>query len=224
MKEILENLQPTALEIIEELIDKISKNEAVESIPIANIVLFFVNNFKIMYNNNLQKHTNAFIESLLKQEISEKNLKQYKKKIKNNKKKASEELERVMLYLNKNIEIEKSELLAKFYGACVNNEITWEKFCEFATVIDKIFLEDLKILYELYRKNDGKNITIISYEPYKISRLISTGLISNYSGAIKVYELSNKEKHSREIWERNSFGEMFVKIAMKQENEIIEIS
>ena len=117
--------------------------------------------------------------------------------------------------MNQNIEIEKSRLLSKFFSAYINQEMNWDKFCEFATVLNQIFITDLQTLYEVYKDTKNKEATVIIYESYKISRLISTGLLSNYSGAITVRELS--EKGSREIYEKNGFGEMFVRIANGEE-------
>lgn len=54
-----------------------------------------------IYNKNLEKQTIKFIESLNKQEISEENIKKYKEKVFKNDKKTKEEIERVLLYLNK---------------------------------------------------------------------------------------------------------------------------
>jgi len=123
-------------------------------------------------------------------------------------------LERVLLYLNKNIDIEKSRLLAKFYVAYVNEEIKWEKFCEFASVINQIFIDDLTIIYNIYKDEPVK---VVIYESYKISRLMAIGLLSNYSGAITVQELSSGKTGVREIYEKNELGELFVKIATKEE-------
>lgn len=221
MKEsILDNIESIALDGIETSIDTILENGIVENIPIANIALAIIKTGEMVYNKNSLKQTIEFIESLNKQEISKEKLKKYKQKILKNEKKEKEELERVLLYLNQNIETEKSRLLAKFFTSYINQEINWDRFCEFATVLNQIFVNDLQTLYEVYKDTRNKEASIIIYERYKTSRLISTGLLSNYSGAITVRELS--EKGSREIFEKNGFGELFVKIATKEEKLLIE--
>ena len=221
MKEsILDNIESIALDGIETSIDTILENGIVENIPIANIALAIIKTGEMVYNKNLLKQTIEFIESLNKQEISKEKLNKYKQKILKNEKKEKEELERVLLYLNQNIETEKSRLLAKFFTSYINQEINWDRFCEFATVLNQIFVNDLQTLYEVYKDTRNKEASIIIYERYKTSRLISTGLLSNYSGAITVRELS--EKGSREIFEKNGFGELFVKIATKEEKLLIE--
>lgn len=223
MKEsILDNIESIALDGIETSIDTILENGIVENIPIANIALAIIKTGEMVYNKNLLKQTIEFIESLNKQEISKEKLNKYKQKFLKNKKKQKEELERVLLYLNQNIETEKSRLLAKFFASYINQEINWDRFCEFATVLNQIFINDLQTLYEVYKDTRNKEASIIIYERYKISRLISTGLLSNYSGAITVSELSDKKSGVRNIYEKNGFGELFVKIATKEEKLLIE--
>lgn len=220
MKEtILDNLESIALDGIETSINTILENGIVEKIPIANIALAIIKTGEMVYNKNLLKQTIEFIENLNKQEISKEKLKKYKQKFLKNEKKEKEELERVLLYLNQNIETEKSRLLSKFFASYINQEIDWNRFCEFATVINQIFVNDLQTLYEVYKDTSNKEVSVITYEKYKISRLISTGLLSNYSGSITVRELS--EKGSREIYEKNEFGELFIKIATTEEKLLI---
>lgn len=211
----LDNIESISLDGIESLTDIILKNEIIEKVPIANIASAIIKTGEMIYNKNLFRQTVSFIESLNKQEISKEKVEKYKEKVFKNEKRESEEIERVLLYLNKNIDTEKSRLLAKFYASYVNQEINWNKFCEYATIINQIFIEDLPIIYDIYKDEETK---VVIYENYKISRLMSTGLLSNYSGAITVQELSNGKSGVRNIFEKNVLGELFVKIATKKEN------
>mgnify|MGYP004619556213 CR=1 FL=1 len=212
----LDNIESIALDGIESLTDIILKNEIIEKVPIANIATSIIKTGEMIYNKNLFRQTVSFIESLNKQEISKEKVEEYKAKVFKNEKRETEEVERVLLYLNKNIDIEKSRLLAKFYASYINQEINWNKFCEFATIINQIFIDDLQIIYDIYKDEETK---VVIYENYKISRLMSTGLLNNYSGAITVQELSNGKSGGRNIFEKNGLGELFVKIATKKEKD-----
>lgn len=213
-KQMLDNIESISLDGIESLTDIILSNEIIEKIPIANVASAIIKTGEMIYNKNLLKQTTNFIESLNGQEVSKEKLEKYRKKFLNDDKKRKAELERVLLYLNKNFDIEKSRLLAKFYVAYVNEEIKWEKFCEFASVINQIFIDDLTIIYNIYKDEPVK---VVIYESYKISRLMAIGLLSNYSGAITVQELSSGKTGVRKIYEKNELGELFVKIATKEE-------
>lgn len=210
----LDNIESIALDGIESLTDIILKNEIIEKVPIANIATSIIKTGEMIYNKNLFRQTVSFIESLNKQEINKEKAEKYKEKVFKNEKRESEEIERVLLYLNKNIDTEKSRILAKFYASYVNQEINWNKFCEYATIINQIFIEDLPIIYDIYKDEETK---VVIYENYKISRLMATGLLSNYSGAITVQELSKGKSGVRNIYEKNVLGELFVKIATRKE-------
>ena len=210
----LDNIESIALDGIESLTDIILKNEIIEKVPIANIATSIIKTGEMIYNKNLFRQTVSFIESLNKQEISKEKAEKYKEKVFKNEKRESEEIERVLLYLNKNIDTEKSRILAKFYASYVNQEINWNKFCEYATIINQIFIEDLPIIYDIYKDEETK---VVIYENYKISRLMATGLLSNYSGAITVQELSKGKSGVRNIYVKNVLGELFVKIATRKE-------
>lgn len=210
----LDNIESIALDGIESLTDIILKNEIIEKVPIANMATSIIKTGEMIYNKNLFRQTVSFIESLNKQEISKEKAEKYKEKVFKNEKRESEEIERVLLYLNKNIDTEKSRILAKFYASYVNQEINWNKFCEYATIINQIFIEDLPIIYDIYKDEETK---VVIYENYKISRLMATGLLSNYSGAITVQELSKGKSGVRNIYEKNVLGELFVKIATRKE-------
>lgn len=196
---ILDNIESISLDGIESLTDIILKNEIIEKVPIANIASTIIKTGEMIYNKNLFRQTVSFIESLNKQEISKEKVEKYKEKVFKNEERKSEEVERVLLYLNKNIDTEKSRLLAKFYVSYVNQEINWNKFCEYAIIINQIFIEDLPIIYDIYKDEETK---VVVYESYNISRLMSTGLLSNYSGSITVQELSNGKSGVRNIFEK----------------------
>lgn len=65
---------------------------------------------------------------------------------------AEEELGRVLIVLNSNIDVKKSELLAKFYHAYVEEKIDWDTFCELSDVTTRLFITDIHLLYAVYNK------------------------------------------------------------------------
>lgn len=214
-EKICRSSEECLLDCVETLIDEVSKNPIIRSLPLAGIVMAIIDICEVTYNKNLQHQTIKFIEELKNNKVSDDKREKYIRKLKNEGK-MEKEIKIVLLWLNKNVEETKSKLLAKFYVAVINEEISWDKFCEFATVIDKIFVEDLSTLYDIYKDVQNEETSITMYEPYKISRIISTGLLSNYSKGMTVGELAGNRP--REIFEKNGFGELFVKIATRNDN------
>lgn len=210
-----DNFSEVPIDGIERAIDTFIDNEALNAMPIAASINAIIKTGKDIHKANLLKQTEEFIKSLKNQTISQEKLQQYKKELYENEKKAKEELGRVILILDNIKDIEKSRLLAKFYATFVNQEINWSKFCEFADVIEKIFVTDIETAYELYKSTEEKEVSVKQYDRYKADRLVSTGILSLYSKPLTVREISGNG--SRDTFEKNGFGELFVKIAKKDE-------
>ena len=109
-----------------------------------------------------------------KNNISDEQLKNYKERVENDSKKCEEELGRVLLLLNGFIDKEKSIMLAKLFKAYIKQLISWNEFCEYSEIVNRIFIQDLKILKDIYNKviidDTGSN-------KFRIERLYSTGLV-----------------------------------------------
>lgn len=226
-EKLSEDIEGTLLECIKTTIDTMCEvvgDEVINKIPIVNIGFGIIHTIEGVHKQNSIRQTFTFLENLRKNKVSKEKLHKYKKKFYKNENKQKEELEKVLLYLEKNIEIEKSELLANFFVSYIEGEIDWDGFCEFATVLDRMFVNDFKKLYEIYENKITKNKADknVVDEAHKIGRLIANGLLSNYSGAITVREMSGANSGVRLIYETNTFGRKFVEIARRNENPRLE--
>lgn len=79
-------------------------------------------------------------------------MQKYKEKLNANLKFAEEELGRVMIILNGNVDLKKSEILGRLFRAYVEEQIDWDKFCELSEVISRIFISDIALLYDIRNK------------------------------------------------------------------------
>ena len=122
-----------SLDILEIGIDSIFENEILKSIPIAKIFFGIGKAVINLHDRNLLKQTFEFIKSLNNKEISEEKLNKYKNKI-SDISVAEKELGRVLILLNSFIDKEKSQILALLFRAYVNEDISWESFCEYSEV------------------------------------------------------------------------------------------
>ena len=156
-------------------IDIFIENDLIKEIP---IIKTLVNIFKIGKNirdKNLLKQTLIFMQEFNKDNIEEEKLKKYKNEIENDRKKCEEELERVLWLLNSFIDKEKSIMLSRLFKEYVRQTITWDEFCEYSEIINRLFVQDIKILREIYLEElrDTTNIKDI----YRVERLKSLGII-----------------------------------------------
>ncbi len=155
-------------------IDFFINDGILKDIPIVKTIVTVLKVGKNIHDRNLLKQTLTFINEFDKNNISDEQLKNYKERVENDSKKCEEELGRVLLLLNGFIDKEKSIMLAKLFKAYIKQLISWNEFCEYSEIVNRIFIQDLKILKDIYNKviidDTGSN-------KFRIERLYSTGLV-----------------------------------------------
>ena len=156
-------------------IDSILKDKRCEEIPILKTLLAFCRVATNIRECNLMKQTYNFIKDFNEHANTE-NVSRHREELNNNKNKLEEELERVLTLLDRNYEVSKTRLLALLYAAYVNRRISWDEFCEFSDIVNRMFVSDLSTLRDTFA-NDG--VTDSSIMSHRHDRLISLGLLRN---------------------------------------------
>lgn len=174
-KSLSKNIVPISVEFLENGIDELISNNVLRNIPILNSIYGVIRVGKDLHERNLFKQTSAFLLEFNSGTIDEEKLQKYKEKLENDKGRISE-LERVLLILNNNIDVEKSKYLAKLFTAYINEKISWNEFCEYSDIINRLFMEDVSILKTIWsntvpQPKDGDN--------FRIERIYSYGIIGN---------------------------------------------
>ena len=116
---------------------------------------------------------------------------------------------RVLILLNSNVDIKKSELLAKFYHAYVEERITWNCFCELSDVTTRMFITDIQLLYAVH----SKQVTDTTQcEVYRADRLISLGLLDSAMKSMTIG--SNMGGITHKYIQTNEFGNLFCELGV----------
>ena len=168
------NIEDGLEDFLEVPIDRFIEDDKLKDIPIVSSIVNCLKIAKNVYDRNLLKQTLVFINELNNGTIIKDKLIAYRSTIENNPKKCEEELGRILILLNSFIDREKSIILAKFFKSYINKEITWNEFCEYSEIINRIFVQDIDILIKIYNK---EVIDSWNKERYRIERLIAVGLI-----------------------------------------------
>lgn len=202
-------------------IDSLITNDVAKEIPILKSIIAIC---KIGYNiheRNLYNQTVVFLNELRKNKNSE-NVNRHREKLKNNPKMLQDELGRILIILNKNIDIKKSEILAKLYVAHINMKYDWETFCELSDITEKLFISDIKCLEEVYNNGGVKEGDKITHNH---DRLISIGLLANDQRGgglsyhiIKVENLSGNQeldKDRQTLIKITNIGQIFCNVIFK---------
>ena len=162
---------------LDNIILSISDNEVLKEIPVVKTLYSIGKVGAAIHEKNLLRKTLIFITCFNSKTIKPKKLEKYKKRIKEKPQYVQEELGRVLLILNKILDDSKAQILANLYRNYVEEEITWDDFCEMTDITERLFLTDISALLKGY-ENSGLNIGDV--ENYHLDRLISLGLFENF--------------------------------------------
>ncbi len=202
-------LSDACLDMAEMGIDSLLDEGIFKSIPVVSLLVGFGKSAQNIHDRNLLKQTIKFINTFNEKTISPAKIEKYRKKIKDKPQFAEEELGRVIILLNSNIEIKKSELLAKFYRSYINEEIDWSTFCELSDITSRLFISDLQLLYEIYYGN----VSDTSQCPiYKADRLIALGLLDSAMKSMSIGSVSGSR--TQRYIQVNDLGKLFCSITL----------
>lgn len=203
-------LSDACVDIAELGIDSLLDEGVFKSIPIVNVLVGLGRTAQNIHDRNLLKQTIKFINTFNEKSISPKKLEKYKKRLDSNPKYAEEELGRVIILLNSNVDLKKSELLAKFYHSYVSADIDWSTFCELSDITSRLFISDLHLLFEV---NKGSILDTSQCQAYKADRLIALGLLDSAMKSMSIGPLS--ESQTQRYIQVNNLGNLFCKIAQQ---------
>ena len=171
---IFKNCAPAIMEFAEDEIDDLIQNQTFKNIPILGTISSFIKIGKDFRERNLLRQTAIFYSEFTSRRISESKLREYRNKLKDDKK-LIEELERILILLDRNIDDEKSRYIAKLYIACIENKIKWEEFCEFTDITNRFYIEDYRILRMLWDRRSRNQIK--ADDEFRVERIYSTGMV-----------------------------------------------
>ena len=205
---LIYNAGDTLTDYLEVGIDSFIEDGILKDIPIIKSITAGLKLAKNIHDRNLLKQTLSFIGELNNGTISEEQLNEYKSTIENNSKKCEEELGRVLLYLNSFIDKEKSFMLAKLFKQYIKQDINWNEFCEFAEIINRLFIQDLQILKRI--KDRDIDLMFSREDEFRAERLYSLGLVGMCFNALTWGDI--KDGHINSGRTISPLGKKFCKI------------
>lgn len=212
-KSLFSNTKDVLEDYIEVGIDALINNDAIKEFPIIKTFAAVLKVGKNIHDRNLLKQTLTFINEFNKNNISVERLNEYKNQIENDSKKCEEELGRVLLLLNNFIDKEKSIMISKVFKAYVKQEITWNEFCEYSEIINRLFIQDFCFLKDIYlgRVNDTTDRNDI----YRVERLNSLGIIGMSFKSSRISTINGVMSNRQDSYlTMNNNGKKFMNIIM----------
>ncbi len=204
---LLEPVFSTTLELCEVGIDSLLDDGIFKDIPIVSLVMGVGKTAQNIQERNLLHQTLNFIKSFNEKSIDEKKLKKYKEKIDKSSKIAEKELGRVLIILNSNVEVKKSQLLGKVFRAYVDEIIDWNQFCDLSEAISRLFISDIKLISDIWQHKINDSNQCMNYQ---IDRLVSIGFIGTTTKSMTIG--SNNTSNTERYLNITPFGRVFSEI------------
>ena len=190
-------------------IDSLLDEGLFKSVPIVSVLIGVGKTAQNIHDRNLLKQTVKFINTFNEKLIAPKKLQKYKDHLRSDPKYAEEELGRVLILLNSNIEIKKSELLARFYRAFVEEKINWALFCELSDITSRMFVSDIQLLLSVYNKKVTDTSQCVGYQA---DRLIALGLLNSAMKSMTIGSTSGG--NTQRYIQTNELGTIFCELGL----------
>ena len=202
-------LSDACIDMAEMGIDSLLDEGVFKSIPVVSLLVGVGKTAQNIHDRNLLKQTIKFINAFNEKTIPTNKVEKYRKKLREKPQYAEEELGRIIILLNSNVEIKKSELLAKFYRAYINEEIDWPTFCELSDITSRLFISDLQLLYDIYHRQISDTSQCLVY---KADRLIALGLLDSAMKSMSVGSVSGSQ--TQRYIQTNDLGKLYCSITL----------
>ncbi len=203
-KECADFFEPIAEVVFDSLLDE----ETVQKIPFVSSVVSAFHLGKMARERYATLKLYSFIGNFNKGICDERQRDKYISIFQNDTTRRNRELTYLLIILDRYIDWNKPQLLAKTYLAYLHETITWVDFMKYAEIIDRLLPGDLELLKEGMKQN-------VDYQDVGDGtlRLVSLGLMvpfpdtSRVEGTTLVLANGNVQSY---MWTK--FGEIFVKI------------
>ena len=196
-------------------IDSLMNEGVLKELPIVNTIVGVLKVGKNVHDRNLLKQTLTFINEFNNNQISDDKLQRYKITIETNPKRCEEELGRILLLLNNFIDKEKSVMLAKLFKAYVEKIVSWNEFCEYSEIINRLFIQDINLLKMIY--NGTVSDTTNRSDLFRVERLNSLGIIGLSFKSTRITSINGVQQENRQdsYLTMNNNGKKFMDIISK---------
>ena len=196
-------------------LDSIMEDGLLKEVPIlSTVVSLFKIGGNIKDRHNIKKLI-AFLNEINNEIQNQEEREKYKKKFQKSKHFRDEELEYLLVIIDRYIGYEKTQMLAHLYLAYLDEKIDWNSFAEYSEIVDRLLPSDFRCLFN-FMCHGGviiekeKDINVAS-----VLRLVSVGLVEQQTGMTWT-DLDNPKKKKEDFdYYITDFGRTFVKIFEK---------
>lgn len=172
-----ENTVDIAIDYMEMGLDSVMEDGLLKDVPIVSTVVALYkvgNSFKERHN---LKKLYIFIDEINKRIVNKERLNEYKEKFQANDKYRNKEIEYLLVLIDRYINYDKPQMLAKLYLAYLDGIIIWEELTMYAEVIDRFLITDCNMLVS----DSEIFVTYLNVGTESFLRLVALGLMVDES-------------------------------------------
>lgn len=156
-------------------LDAIMEEGVLKEIPfVSTAISVYKIGKSIKERHNIQKLA-SFLDEINRGIVTEEKREEYQQKFRRNEKFRNQEMEYIIVLIDRYISLDKPRMLAKLYLAYLDGVIIWEELLMYAEVIDRFLLLDARTLLS----ESEKHIVHRNIGGESISRLVALGLMAD---------------------------------------------
>ena len=184
-------------------LDALVEEGLFKDIPLASTAVAVYRIGKSIHERHYVAKLVSFLADINKGIVDEEQRQKYRKKFRGNEKFRNQELEYILILIDRYIDFDKPQMLAKLYLAYLDDEICWAEFTKYSEVVDRFLPGDNLFLINIAAE---KIVTSCDFVD-SILRLMSMGLVTQNVG-IDVLDdgNGNVEMKNAEGYSMTSFG------------------
>ena len=190
-------------------------NPVLNKIPFFKLFLSSVKTIISIRDRFLLEKTLRFVSKLQQGNLSKKDIEKFDKRFKDKSKRMAE-VERLLVLLDKQIEIEKVDYIAKLFVAWVHSKITTEEFRDYTELLDRILSSDIRAIKGIWQELNSESYLMVPQKLIKnLNRLSNQGI-----GSI-IYFNENKNKTDygeQQPYQFDEFSQKFINIILGKSN------
>lgn len=161
-------------------IDDLIENETLKEIPIVKTVVGVIRGGISINQFWFAKKLLTFIQEFNTGKVDPEKLNSFREKINNDKSFGKKVAERLMVFIDRNIEITQTKITSNLFAAYVNDDIEYEELCNILIALDKLSPKAFVGFFELEKIDfliTEKNSDTVGERNWELETLItSTGL------------------------------------------------
>lgn len=215
-----ESISGTTVEMLSEIgeagVDMFLDEGVLKEIPLVSTAVSLFKIGTTIHDKHSLNKLFTFVQEMNSGILDEAQRLKYSEDFKTNKKKRSEEIEYLIIIIDRYVSYDKARQLAKVFLAYLDEKINWLDVCKYSEVIDRLLPGDYETLESSNEYRTERDLGTDA-----LQRLVALGLVieeirkSNIqweeTGTVKIDDPEAMEKKERN-YKRTDFGELFVEI------------